>query len=386
MKYDEPLSSTAEFLVLCLKKSRSSVEQSRLDTLYHELGFEHCWHAAHGNQIAPFVAHSLLEAIDNEFIEPEWTRLLEQNEARIAKLHGSLIEVVQQFASFALQWAIIENAGILFGSNLPCAVFSAGDFDLLVESDRWNEVDASFLAAGFEPLSRRGHDTSRREYKRLSTTGDTQWLTACSIPYERVWLPLDYNNKAQEWLQRRIASKKDPTLYVLSPIDALVWVAIHTSMHSYVRAPGLRLHVDVDRCVRDNEIDWDAFLAEVDDVGLKIRVFVSLSMAAGLLQTPIPDSVLRELYPGDKKWRQICGLLAKEGVCAEGTPKLPHIESLVLDALLYEGSWIEWAKNVIYPNERWLRQSFFSAQSLDTSLWQLHVARYKRALMAWRPQ
>ena len=44
---------------------------------------------------------------------------------------------------------------------------------------------------------------------------------------------------------------------ILAPEDNLLQVALHTAKHSYVRAPGFRLHSDVDRVVRFQSIDWN---------------------------------------------------------------------------------------------------------------------------------
>ena len=50
-----------------------------------------------------------------------------------------------------------------------------------------------------------------------------------------------------------------PEYQILSPEDNLLQVALHTAKHSYVRAPGFRLHSDVDRIVCFQEINWNIF-------------------------------------------------------------------------------------------------------------------------------
>lgn len=384
--YNEELSDVGRFLTLSINESTKMKEPKLFDELYRNLGFDICWKEAERNQIKPFVAYSICEMIPSDTMNDPWNDLLERNKSRVHKLYSALLKVAAQFEKFSIKWAVIENAGIMFGSNLPMATFCAGDFDLVVEEGRWDDVNRAFANVGFELNSRRNRNTSRREYKCELDSGEVLWLNACSVPFERIWLPIEYKNRTQDWLQRRITSPRYPEIYILSPEDALTWVAIHTSMHSYVRSPGLRLHVDVDRCVRDNDIDWDLFLYEVHAVGLPTRVFVSLSMAVGLLQTPIPDSVLEALYPGDSRSKQISHLLSQEGVCVSSKKKLPPEKTLTLDALLNEQGKLSWAKNIVLPSSSWLKNQFYSTEESNKPLWQLQLGRYKRLISNWRPE
>jgi hypothetical protein len=76
---------------------------------------------------------------------------------------------------------------------------------------------------------------------------------------------------------------------------------VHTAKHSYLRAPGLRLHTDVERIVRGCTIDWQRFLLMVETLNVRTPVYFSLWLPAMLLGTPVPAEVLRELSPSKIK-------------------------------------------------------------------------------------
>ena len=84
---------------------------------------------------------------------------------------------------------------------------------------------------------------------------------------------------------------------LLAPEDNLLQIALHTAKHSYVRAPGFRLHTDVDRVVRRQPLNWDLFLTRVIALEVKTPVFFSLAIPRSLFGTPIPDEVLAQLQP-----------------------------------------------------------------------------------------
>ena len=62
----------------------------------------------------------------------------------------------------------------------------------------------------------------------------------------------------------------------------MLQVALHTAKHSYVRAPGFRLHVDVDRIVSTQNIDWKIFENMVCKLRVKTAVYISLAMLRNL--------------------------------------------------------------------------------------------------------
>lgn len=68
-------------------------------------------------------------------------------------------------------------------------------------------------------------------------------------------------------------------------------------MHSYVRAPGLRLHNGVDRRTAFAPPDWTRVVELATEIGVKTATYFSLATARAILRTPIPDHVLVALAP-----------------------------------------------------------------------------------------
>jgi hypothetical protein len=137
--------------------------------------------------------------------------------------------------------------------------------------------------------------------------------------------------------------------------------------------------------VRDNAIDWSAFVAEVEAMGVPTRAFVSVSMAKGLLDSPIPEWVLSRLYPGAMRWSLLQNLLQQDGVIADGRPKLRRAETLLLDALIQERSPGRWLRSILFPSSQWLREHFGQDGDVDESTLRLHMRRYRQMLGRWNP-
>lgn len=384
MIYEERLDDRGRFLALALRGQRTPAEDDEVRALYRRLGEDECRALARANQCLAPVAVTLGGLLDGEARTP-WDESAENNEARVRSLVERLVAIVAALDGRGVASAVIEAGGVLLGSDLPLGAYAPGDLDLLVSEDGWDATQEVFSRAGFVHEDRRGRPTKRIEFTRLRPDGQREWLEVGSAPFDRMWVPLRFRDRSPAWLARRVPSRKEARLSVLAPADALALVSIHTSLHSYVRAPGIRLHMDVDRLVRDNVIDWPGYVDEIRRVGATRRAFVSLAMAAGLLGTPIPGDVLEDLAPSSARWRRIRRLLASEGVVADGRPKLTRVKSVLLDVLIDEDGVARWAGALTVPEPAWMREHF-DRQNSGAPLWRLHARRVVGLISRWSPR
>ncbi len=123
---------------------------------------------------------------------------------------------------------------------------------------------------------------------------------------------------------------------MLASEDNLLQVSLHTAKHSYVRAPGFRLHTDVDRIVRSCDIDWVKFTAQVRQLQVRTAVFFSLAFARELLGTPIPAEVLTQLAPARWKVRLMSAWLQRVGLFDPDGVKWGRLGYIVFVSMLYD--------------------------------------------------
>ena len=386
MIYREDFSAEERCLALAVKGERDGLEAAELAVLCGELGVARVTALASRNKILALVAGAIAScADDGSDVEP-WSVIAADNRARVESLAKCLRMVVEDLEAIGCRTVLIEGAGVLFGTKMPFSDFCSGDFDVVVGGAGWPEIIAVLQANGFNPDKRKDRKTNRIEFCKKAADGKVEWLNISFLPFDRVWTPLDCRDQTAAWLQRRITSEKDPAVYVLSPEDSLAMVSMHTSLHSFIRSPGIRLHVDVDRLVRFTPVLWEKYLAVVAEMGIQTRAFVSLSMAKGLLGTPIPDHVLRSLFPGPIRWRCIESIVKGDGVFADGRKKLGPLKAVALDCLLHQqGGW-NWFTSMIFPPADWLAERFQPPQAAGSSYLSLLLYRILAAARLWRPE
>lgn len=383
MIYREPQTDIGRLLCLAVQGRREPREDAELMALHQRIGDAATMDAARRNKVPHLVA-STLEAVLGGAAPPAMRDALAANQRRVTALLDALRSISARLAALEVQHAVIESGGVLLASELPIAAYESGDLDILVPEARFHLALSCFEAEGFEPHDRRARPTRRIELKRTDPTGVDLHLEVGCSPFDRMWVPLSFKDRSPLWLERSRPARKRRDLAVLDDTDACLFVALHTSMHSFVRAPGLRLHVDVDRLVRDCDIDWTRFIDEAALACARTRVFVSLSMARGLLGTPIPDSVLHALSPPPGRCRAILALLAHNGVEAGG-PKLPRAQAIALDALLADEGLGGWSRHLLLPPRSWMEEHF-DREREDLPHWRLHLRRIGRLATHWRPE
>lgn len=402
LRYAERHDAMGQALTLAASARRTPLQQERLVELVRALGQRAVYDAARKNQIGPLVADVLERIVGAARLEPEIRETLWANEARVEAILEALGTLGRDWDREGLAWAAIENGGVLLGSQMPVRAFCAGDLDVLVEPGRLGEALAIMHAHGFEPADRRARPTNRMEMVRREGHARSTWINVGEAAFDRMWVPLVYVDRAAHGLSRRVRSPRMDAAWVLQTADALALVAMHTSLHSWVRAPYLRLHVDVDRLACDNQVDWLEVVSEARAMKAPTRVFVSLAMARGLFGTPVSEQALEALAPSLPRWQALRALLERESAIYDGRPKLRPWQTVWLDWLVRERTTLRWAREVLWPPQSWLQTHFGEAPTASSTPWAvprasadvpggalqtlgLHYRRYARAWEHWRP-
>ena len=155
------------------------------------------------------------------------------------------------------------------------------------------------------------------------------------------WIRLDLEPDCDALIDASYCAK-DTKVGILSPEDNLLQVCVHTAKHSYVRAPGLRLHLDVERIVAHKEINWDVFVAKAKAAHVKTSTYFSLYLANMLFDTPVPKHVLDALRPKKGKEKRILSLISAAGLLHPKGHKFTKLQFLRFQTSLYDSVSDAW--------------------------------------------
>lgn len=314
------------------------------------------------HELVSTVCSKLKKKVGIELGEP-WKSETEETRRRLSFLFSQVEKLGEDMATHNIPLILLKNGGIAIDIMDDLAECPMGDIDMLCRKSDFMEAHKIILNHGFQFKFR-----SVFEFENLDEAfadGSTEY----SIPDddELAWVELAWRPVAGRWIRKDKEPDADQLVAdshmaahsccrVLSNEDNLLQVAIHTAKHSYVRAPGYRLHLDVDRIVSNKTIDWDKFVSKVNAVGSRTAVYFSLYFAKEILGTKIPDEVLEKLKPCAHKRKKIMKMLLKANLMHPHDKKFSKLGFLRFQTSLYDsfGDFLA----VLFPPMEQLRAKY----------------------------
>jgi hypothetical protein len=138
--------------------------------------------------------------------------------------------------------------------------------------------------------------------------------------------------------------------------DNLFQLAVHNASHAYIRKPGIRLHLDIDRFVNRVNINWNNFIDLVQRYQVKTQAYFSLAIPKALFNTPIPDEVMSSLRPPLWKEQLITRWLLKAGFFNPDEKKFDRLGYVLFTILLYDD--LKGLYRAIFPDSVWIRRRY----------------------------
>jgi hypothetical protein len=349
----------------------TDTRQHSIASLYAKLTDAVAWEAAQSHELEGPVAHRLVAELGSDKVPAHWHLAHRQTQTRIESFMAEMDRIGARFSDAGFSCVALKNAGIARAifSCRGCAPM--GDIDLLLGKDDYPRAHQILIEDGYECASRNpteeagiteGRLSGGSEYFREISEGHTVWVELQWRPVAGRWIRPDQEPPANDMMQRSVAVP-GTKIRILSPEDNLLQVALHTAKHTYLRAPGLRLHCDVERIVSGVHIDWSLFLERVKQFKVRTVVYFSLAIPARLFGTPVPEEVLAELKPPEWKSRLIWSRLQKAGFFYPARKKFTNLEYMLLGMLLYDDMAGVW--KAAFPSSQWMKSRYQISSTLS---------------------
>lgn len=357
----EILNDPYVYAMLSLAKENGDAHELRalLDTLDMQKLFALSKeHELHGALASNIVGHRLCD------LPEDWKRAYKAEAERLTFLKDKAKAVCQTMDEAGIHMVILKNGGIMADIIKDAAACPMEDIDSLVKKEDFKKAHEILIQNGFVFKFRSAYEFERLE--EAFRDGSTEYYLPMTGG-EVLWFELSHRAIAGRWIR----PDKEPDtaalmeaayhapgtkVGILAAEDNLLQVCIHTAKHSYVRSPGLRLHMDVDRIVCHKTIDWDVFLKKAADAHVKTAVYFSLLIPQRIFGTPIPEAVLSALKPKAAKEKRIRRLLSRAGLLHPGEKKFSKLQFLAFQTSLYDSFADLWA--VLYPKNHLLHDLY----------------------------
>lgn len=338
------------FLCACMKVSQEKDEAlvKYIKAEYEMFDRDDLYEQLRKQKIVSYVAHALLYCdCDVDF----WRPIHEALEVRNQKVFSLLCRIFERFDEEGMNnICVVENFASILSSDSCMGCFCSGDVDLFcygIDMDKMNDVMADF---GFVWSDRHKRKKSfAREYKSMDAIGEEFWL---NFQWKAVT-----RKKTHLYDQRYIAKRypklfseteyyKDTKIKIFKPEAALYTNCLHIACcHYYILTPGIRLYADVDRPIRNREIDWNKFLEWINEDKIGLRSDIVLYLSKIQLNTPIPMNAYTNRINNKRSQRFIDSLIYRDSLEYKRPKKglLNYILFLIRVELNSDGTNAFWA-------------------------------------------
>lgn len=383
--FEKRLSADQRLLCSAIQSHDGELSRCALQELRTRLGDQAAFDFAQRHEVACILGHHVQHSESDD--DGLWVDEHRAVRERIAQYMQELDAVAHEFATHGIETVALKNGGIARGLY-PCwGCCPMGDLDLLVRPRHFRrahdllvargyqfEFRLSGLEANLEAAVRSGSTEYFRQLQDPEGRTHQLWIDFQSRPVSGLWIRPDQEPAADALIDRSLALA-GTHVRVLAGEDNLLQVALHTAKHSYLRAPGLRLHTDVDRVLVSQSVDWDEFEQQVRKLSVCVPVYFSLCLARELLGTPVPQQILRSLRPVEWKERCIRGWIERAGLFEPQQRKFSRLGYMTFTALQYDdwrGLW-----RALFPESGWMRRQFDDHSS---PLPLLHLRRLRKLI------
>lgn len=328
-------------------------ETEHISEVYEEFGREGITGLIKNRKITPFAARTFTElGIDKEY----WSGIMEEYCERNRKILTYLNKAYEALEAHGVRKIFVtENFGALLSADGDISLFASGDVDNCADISEKEKIYAAFESLGFKRRERFAvnNQIAATFHPKDSEIGDDFYISVDFHPLARLKLPCFVN--ADDFIDWNKLYRYRDTSIKLPPADALLYICLlHISLHSFSRAPGIRLYTDLLNMSK-LDIDFNIIKEWAVRDNTQNRISVSSYISNQLMKTAYPadltdigkkrDKILKIVYDRHKN-----DLTGEPG----------GLKVLLIELLCNEKGIGHGIHELLMPDKEWVKSTYGS--------------------------
>ena len=330
----------------------SEQEKELVCSVYQENGKTAMYEYFNTKKILPFAAKTFCNlGLDSDF----WLPILEEYRERNRKIVAFLDVAYKTLREYGVKKAFLtENFSALLTSGRDIGLFASGDVDNCYDPEEKEKIYSALKSLG----------CTYRERYSLKRLNGTAWYLPPEYglpkkfhvgfqptPLSRLYLPNFVSmNDFDGW--KDLYNYKDTSIQLPNPDTLLYICMLHISLHSFARAPDIRLYTDILNATQV-EIDYKKIEDWAKKNNTKTRVSTAATLANYLMKTNIPDNIANLTDRKNKLINLVYDQSANDLIYEPQGLKVLKIESRCDDKGVIHGLFV-----IAFPEKGWMRQTY----------------------------
>jgi len=342
------------FFTASIKDKISEEEIERIvKPLYEEEGFSSVYETTKNKKMLPFVA-SMLVSADVDW--GNWELVLKKYRKRNEIVRQQLSVVYETMEKAGVKKLFIsENYGALLNSGRDIALFASGDIDNCGDLSEKHQIDLVFESLGYTKKDRfSGKALSSTSYHNNDLLSDNFSFGVCWEPLSRLKLPCFIN--MDDFVNWDSLRQLKGTSIKMPSVEALLYICLmHITLHSFHRAPAIRLYVDIMNSCYNKNVDWEKIYAWAKRDHTVTRMMTSAILANKVAEVTIPDFV--KTFENDKRVKRLLSFAYDaEAGCLNPEPGRMGVFSIEISC--NDKNQVCGLKEMLYPGKKWLKEHY----------------------------
>jgi len=298
-----PAESIPDLLLACLRQTPPGNLGAQLAQL-SLVQWEELTTLAVEQQVPSLLYHRLKSHGYESIIPKEVWQTLQKKYYGIAlrnmRLYQELRKLTTALHTQGIPMLVLKGAHLAAGVYESIALRTIVDIDIMVHRADLPTVIQQLQALGYQPLMPlltldvyvdHKHHLPPFVHPNAAASIEIHWtITSSTRTYA---VPME-----DLWARSQLVTLSDSSVRTFCPEDLLLHICMHATYQHQLRQ-GIRFLCDIDEVVRRyrNELDWESIIQQAVEWKWQGGVFLALYATQKLLDTPIPEHVLRSLRP-----------------------------------------------------------------------------------------
>ena len=344
------------FYSLLIRGENLTCEESEhLNQVYSEYGREKLCRMVKEKKILPFAARTFSTyGLDVEY----WQNCLDQYRTRNRKILRCLSRAYESLQRFGIKKMFVsENFGALLSAGGDIGLFASGDVDNYADPSEKDKIYQAFDSLGYTRKER--YSGNRQIAAEFFPPEDADvpekfYISVYFYPLARLKLPCFI--EADQFVAWDKTWRYADTAIQLPPPDALMYICmLHISLHSFSRAPDIRLYIDLLNMAK-TRVDYTRIRQWCQRDHTCTRAAVAAELANQLMKTKIPDEVV-QLSDRRVKIEKIVFNPVSNDLIYE--PR--GLTVLRIEALCNDRGAINGCLEILFPDKTWMNSVYGSS-------------------------
>lgn len=329
-------------------------ERQALRSVAQSLGGETLLAMAKQAKMLPFLAKLLLALdFEPENWQPVYDRYAERNRQVVAELDHVYAALT---AAGCRKIFVSENFGAMLAADGDLALFASGDVDNYVEAEEYPVVRKILTSLGYRCEERfAGSLFISANFEHPERLPEGFHFGFEVFPLSRLTQPcMIRTDDFTDWTQLR---RYRDTAILLPPREALLYICLlHISLHSFCRAPAIRLYRDIVNAAEGlTDAEWARVAAQAKRDRTERRLYTAADLSNRIAKTALPIAQTTDV-------RRLLKLTFDEehGVLL---PEPSRARVMRIEIACHDGSLAAGCKELLLPDRDW-RVSVYGSDGL----------------------